>query len=132
MYLFIYYLFFSVNKVLLTTANNKFYNLMLLKLFWHTETVPQRCSSGEGCSAAVLRILGGASVCWCDFNKVVKWLCWGRASARLFCCGFASCLQSVFVGGHLWRTTSELPNTIFNLFFSMYYTFEDFKVSVPL
>ena len=132
MYLFIYYLFFSVNKVLLTTANNKFYNLILLKLFWHTETVPQRCSSGEGCSAAVLRILGGASVCWCDFNKVVKWLCWGRASARLFCCGFASCLQSVFVGGHLWRTTSELSNTIFNLFFSMYYTFEDFKVSVPL
>ena len=71
MCLFIY-LFFSVNKVLLTTTNNNFYNLMLLKLFWHTETVPQRCSSGEGCSAAVLRILGGASVCWCDFNKAVK------------------------------------------------------------
>ena len=42
---FIYLFIFSANKFLLTTVYN-FYNLSLLKLFFHAEAVHQRCSPG--------------------------------------------------------------------------------------
>ena len=62
MHFFIYfflYLFFNVNKFLLTIVNNNFYNLSLLKLFWHTGAVSQRCSPGERCFVGVMWILRG-------------------------------------------------------------------------
>ena len=105
MHLFIYffiYLSFNVNKFLLT-----FYNLSLLKLFSHTEAVSQRRSPGERCFVSIMWILGCAFVHECDSSKVTKRLCWDHASERLFSCGFASYLYSVFVGEHLLRTASE-------------------------
>ena len=94
-YLFIYLFIFSVNKFLLTTVNKTFYNLSLLEF------------SQKRCSADVLLIFRDISVRGCDFNKVAKWFCWYRASALLFSCRFASCLQSIFLGEHLWRTASK-------------------------
>ena len=57
-----------------------------------------------GCSTGVLRIFAA-------YSRVgvisMKWLCWNHDSALFFSCGFASCLQSIHLGKHLWRTASE-------------------------
>ena len=100
LFVFIYLSIFSVNKFLL---NKTFLYLSLNFVL----AVPQRLSPKGGCSADVLRIFGGISVHESDFNKVTKRLCWDRASALLFSCGFASCLWNIFLREHLWRTASE-------------------------
>ena len=61
--LFVYLFIFSVNKFLFTIVKTNFYNLSLLKFFWHAEAVPQRCSTGGGCSADVLQIFWGMYLC---------------------------------------------------------------------
>ena len=53
----------------------------------------------------VLRIFGGRGAYLCV--GVAKRLCSNCASALLFFCGFASCLQSIFLEEHVCRTASK-------------------------
>ena len=104
-FLFVYLSIFSVYKFLWTTVNKNFSQFHNFHNF--SQNFFQRCFPGGGCPADVLRIFGGVSVRGFDFNEVAKRLCWDRASALLFSCGFASCLRGIFLREHLSRTNSE-------------------------
>ena len=77
----IIFIILCVNKFLLITVNSNFYNLSLLRLFWHSEAVPQRCSPGVGCSVGVLEMFRGAQYVGVISIKVAKQLSWNRTSA---------------------------------------------------
>lgn len=90
-----FYLFVNL-LVYFTLVNCLFANLWTVKYLFeytviYTENTP----------------LWVVSVRGCDSSKVAKWLCWDRASTWLFSCEFTSCMQSIFLGEHLWRTASE-------------------------
>ena len=133
-YLFVYLLIFRIDKSLLTIVNKIFYNLNLLKLFWDTEAVSQRCSPGGGCSADLLRIFGGVSVRGCDFNKAVNRLYWDGASVLFFPVDVLHVWRASFLENNSGGVLQNKDNFIYNfyLFFLINYTFEDFKVSVLL
>ena len=128
------YLFFRANKFLLTIVITivNFYNLSLLKFFWHTEAVPQRCFPGKAWSTGVLRIFRDVSVHGCDF-KGYK----GALFRSRFC--IVVLLWVYFIlEEHLSRRTPTkdcfwtkiISYIIFRLFFLINYIFEDVKVSL--
>ena len=71
----------------------------------------------------------------CDFNKVETQLFPDGASVLVFSCGFASCLGASSLentSGGLLLKGDNFIFLIFNSFFLIKYTCEDFKVSVLL
>ena len=132
-FLCVYLSIFSANKVILTTLNKTFHNLTLVIFFLHAETVPQRCSSGGGCSVDVLRIFKGVSV-----GVILI-----KLQSGFFEIALLSCFSPVGLlrawGAHSLDSTSgrlllnrDNLDTIFDLFFLIKCTFGNFKVSVLL
>ena len=132
-YSFVYFFIFSVNKCLLKIANKIFFfTLSPLKDFWHAEAVPQMYSPGGGCSTDVLWILGRTSVHGVILKKLQK----GFVEITLLSCCSPVDLLYVCGASSLGAPLEDcfwseiILYTIFNLFFWINNTIEDFKVSV--
>ena len=133
--LFVYLFIFSVNKFLFTIVKTNFYNLSLLKFFWHAEAVPRGALQVEGVLQMCCKFFGGCICAWVWFQQSCK----AALLRSRFCIVILLWVCFVFAEHLSWRKPLEdccwtkiILRTISNLFFLINYIFEGFKVSVLL